>query len=103
MTKGDRQPVSFCFVNFVGSFVSLWRLGSLLFPCKLGVLWNRAWSIPDRYRIDNRSLRFFTARGAHYPSTKGDLKGGLKRKLKGALRGLKKGLKGELKQGLKGG
>ena len=32
MTEGDRQPVSFCSALSLVSLVSLWRLGSLLFP-----------------------------------------------------------------------
>ena len=43
VTKGDRQPVSFWSVLVLFHFVSRWRLGSLLFPCELGVF---SWSIP---------------------------------------------------------
>ena len=37
MTEGDRQPVSLCSALSHVSQVSPWRLGSLLFPCQLGV------------------------------------------------------------------
>ena len=37
MTDGDRQPVSFRSALSLVSLVSPWRLGSLLFPCQLGV------------------------------------------------------------------
>ena len=47
MTEGDRQPVSFCSVVSLFHFVSRWRLGSLLFPCKLGVFESGQYRLAD--------------------------------------------------------